>query len=236
MKPGRLLILQRFPPDYQSERLQHLYNRLTEQELQLTLTGLAEVIGQIPGNQTPAEKATILYRSLTEHLSYDHTARKSLADSRQEQSYTYLGALFNGTAVCSGIAQLYAILCRSCGIHCQVVEGFAGPNGQEGLHAWVQIRLPDSHGDPVSYHCDPTWDLTRGKDRRDFRYFLKSDDYFESHYHQWYRDIGADLGWHKFDHCPADAQIPTVDPTTVAKVVAQLRKIRMEHPFVLNTQ
>ena len=234
MKPGWLETLRHFPPDYQTRRLQALYRRLTPSQQHLAETGLAGVVRQIPGSLTPAEKATILYRALAEYLRYDHAACGPARDPTQEQSYTYLGAIFNGTAVCSGIAQLYAILCHACDIPCRVVEGYAGSSGREGLHSWVQILLPDRHGIPVSYHCDPTWDLLEGKPYRCFQYFLKSDLYFETHYHQWYREIGADFGWVKFYYpCPADAPTPVISPEILRKVVEQLQAIRLEQPYIL---
>lgn len=235
MKTGNLHILRRFPPDHQTHQRQLLHSRLTRQECRLLEEGLAGVVRLTCDHWTPAETATVLYRAVTEYLRYDHAAAEN-AFPQEKQSYTYLGALFNGTAVCSGIAQLYFILCQACGIQCQVVEGYAGTEGQEGLHAWVQVRLPDEQGNWVSYHCDPTWDLLEGKPFQGFRFFLKSDDYFESHQHQWYYAIGADLGWHKFDRCPADGRIPPVSRSAVVQVVEQLKKLRLDQPFLLKNE
>lgn len=235
MKAGRLRILRCFPPDYQIRRLQMLHSRLTQQQHQMLEDGLIAVVRLIPDHWTLMEKATVLYRAVTEYLRYDHLAFQRIS-LNEEQSYCYLGALFNGTAVCSGIAQLYAILCMACGIPCKVVEGYAGIEDQDELHAWVQIRLPDVHGNWVSYHCDPTWDLLEGKPFQGFRFFLKSDDYFETHQHQWYYAIGADLGWHKFDRCPADAQIPAVSQADVRQVVEQLKRIRLDQPYILKKE
>lgn len=236
MKAGCMSALRCFPPDYQTRCLRNLHNRLSHDERQALIAGISNVVRVIQKNWTPAEKATVLYHALTQYLRYDHIAgqlAKRGDDPEEEQSFTYLGALFNGTAVCCGIAQLYAILCQSCGIPCRVVEGYAGSKDQEGLHSWVQICLPDSLGNPISYHCDPTWDLLESNPSRNFHYFLRSDAYFETHYHQWYFAIGADLGWHKFDRCPNDAQIPKVPQAAVRQVVAQLEKIRLDQPYVL---
>lgn len=235
MKPGSLTILRNFPPDDQLHRLRELQQWLSPSEKKRLETGLIQLVHLIPREWSPAEKAAALYRALTEILQYDHLTASAVGeDSREDQSYTYLGALFNGTAVCNGISQLYVILCRCCGIHCQVVEGFAGPEEDMGLHAWVQLRLPDSKGTLHSYHCDPTWDLLEFRGNHPFRYFLKSDDYFEYHRHHWFRYIGQNFGWHKFDECPHNClNIPTIPEDRIRQIKDHLKTFRTPQPYIL---
>jgi hypothetical protein len=236
MKAGCLTVLRHFPPDYQRHRLQSLHDQLTPLEKNLLETELISLVQLMPPKWPAVKKATALYCALARYLKYDHTACRNNNDRpyTEKQSFTYLGALFNGTAVCSGISQLYAVLCQCYGIYCQVVEGFGGSEEDLGCHAWVQIRLPNTKGILRSYHCDLTWDLHKNKSPHQLRYFLKSDDYFESHNHHWFHAIGEDFGWHKFDPCPEDyANIPNIPENVLNQIESQLRAFRMPQRYIM---
>lgn len=201
---------------------------------------MMHLVQMIPIGYSPLYRATILYTVLAKYVAYDYTACEKFKRDPvglEYQSATYAGAVFNGMAVCSGIAQLFAVLCRRSGIPSRVVEGYAGFEEDQSLHAWVQIDLLDRYDRPVSYHCDPTWDLSEADGIVQYRYFLKSDEYFREHYHAWYHSIGADLGWEKFRPCPEDCKwIPAAPESIVYQMGAYFRSLRLPRPYILKKE
>ncbi len=116
----------------------------------------------------------LLYLLITLLFSYEY-------DSDSDSKYCFLQALIKGKAVCNGIAELFHILCFGSRVDSQIVIGYAS----EGYHAWVQVKIREGNTTEW-YMLDPTWDL--GKNQDEWRYFMKSDDYFNKNGHLWLAD------------------------------------------------
>lgn len=145
------------------------------------IDGLIRFQKFLPTNLSPVQIACLMYHVVTQTITYDK-------EKKSNNRYSYLQALREKKAVCMGIAELYNILCVLCNIQCKIVVGYCGEAVEEGsspYHAWNQLYLPDSKGDMHWYMADPTWDLK--ETQSDWRYFLKSDDYFLDHDHYWLR-------------------------------------------------
>lgn len=131
----------------------------------------------LPHYLNDLQKATLMYQIVTETVTYDHK-------ENDDEKYTYLKALFKGSAVCMGIAELYYILCTACGLKCNIVVGYSTDSEKDdAYHAWNQVRLTDSNNKTTWYMADPTWDLS--ENNHEWKYFMKSDLYFRLHGHYW---------------------------------------------------
>lgn len=114
------------------------------------------------GYETDYEKAEALHDWVCENIYYD---LDSISGNRNRVSYVADDVLRNSRAVCLGYANLYASLCRSVGIPCSVVTGYAlGADGskeewnssnlstKEANHAWNEV-----YADNRWIIADPTW-------------------------------------------------------------------------------
>lgn len=237
MEPNALAVLRQFPPEHQKQELEWIRANMDPGLYSHLDLGLTELIRILPPTVSPMTKAAVLYTVLTNAVQYDQETCRKVKERipvPERQSFTYVGAVLNGTAVCAGIAQLYALLCARCHIPSRVVIGYGGPEETAGLHAWVQLRLPDRYGNPVSYNCDPTWDLKQWETEDTYAYFLKSDRYFREHSHDWFLQIGAGMGWETFGPCPeCFPTVPWVPPELVEQMVEHMKRLRLRKKYVL---
>lgn len=237
MAHSALEVLRRFPPDHQKQELEWIRRNMDVRLYDHLDRGMAGLVRMIPATVSPLTKATVLYTVLTNAVQYDKETCRMVKEGSpvpERQSFTYVGAVLNGTAVCAGIAQLYALLCARCHIPSRVVVGYGGSEEEPGLHAWVQLRLPVRYGNPVGYNCDPTWDLKEWGGSHTYDYFLKSDRYFREHSHDWFLQIGAGLGWETFGPCPdCFPVVPWVPPELVEQMVEYLKRLRLQKQYVL---
>ena len=121
------------------------------------------------------EKALAIHDYLCENITYDYD--NYLNDTIPQESYGVLGALKNKTAVCSGYALSFELMCELAGLECNYVSGTSvNSSGVFGRHAWNQVKINGKW-----YNVDVTWDdpvLTNpvGKEKyKRYDYFLISD-------------------------------------------------------------
>ncbi len=113
------------------------------------------ILSQFSGGDE-AEKTEFVHDYLAENVRYDFAAARDHISTR---AFSVEGALIDGLAVCSGIAQAARYLLEGLGIESLVVSG-KGENpdnqlsGKEAAHAWNLNMLSDGN-----YHMDITWDL-----------------------------------------------------------------------------
>lgn len=108
------------------------------------------------------EKALAIYQYICDHVSYDY---EHLEDETYYLKYSAYAAS-QGTAVCSGIADLFYCLANSAGLDARIVTN--------ANHAWNFVRIDGRY-----YYLDATWDL--GKSREEYDYFLKGSEDFVEH-------------------------------------------------------
>lgn len=127
-----------------------------------TVKALAETL--TAGYATDYEKALILHDWVCKNIYYDND---SITGSYNTAAYVATDVLSKKSAVCLGYSNLYAALCRSISIPCNVVTGYAlGVNGSyasawtaeninttEANHAWNEVYL-----DGRWVIVDTTWD------------------------------------------------------------------------------
>lgn len=115
---------------------------------------------------TNYEKVKAIYDYICKNVTYDYT---NLNDDSYKLKYTAYGALIDGTSVCQGYAVLLYRMALMAGVDCRLIPG----NGNGGPHAWNIMKMGDKY-----YNVDATWDAVSYPD---YKYFLKSDENFESH-------------------------------------------------------
>ncbi len=123
------------------------------------------------------EKARSLYIWVTRYLSYDHAA--SNRGKRLNQSVGDILRRRRGT--CFDYAQLYEALCRTAGLTCRMISGYARPKLdasvrlQEPDHAWNAVQLDGEWRllDATWSNAKDEWSSTYGRD-----YFLPPPELF----------------------------------------------------------
>lgn len=111
-------------------------------------------------------------------LAHEQLCRGCGYDISAENRHSAYGALIEGSAVCDGYAEGFAMLMDAVGIPAMTVIGTAcGADGIQMAHAWNLVHL-----DGVWYHVDCTWDDT--EDSVQHTYFL-CDDAFMMQTHDW---------------------------------------------------
>lgn len=125
-------------------------------------------------DMTDAEKARAIHDYIVKTFRYDNVN----TEDYPAESFTALGLVKNGYAVCEGYAELFCLLCIYADLPCLIVTGrYHGTN-----HMWNQVKL-----DGRWYHVDCTLDdpmPDRGELVRD-TYFMKSDEEFMAEGHVW---------------------------------------------------
>lgn len=136
-----------------------------------------EIISEIiSADMTDYEKVKAAHDYLVTHLEYDSRPSSLIAAS----SFSALGALETGVAVCKAYSELMALILNRIGVPCRIVLGQA--NGTE--HAWNMVCI-----DGELYHVDTTWDdpvTNRKGNAIRYDYFNLSDKEIEVD-HNWDR-------------------------------------------------
>ncbi len=109
------------------------------------------------------EKVRAIYNYICAHVTYDYDR---LEDDSDVLKYTAYAAVKRGTAVCSGVADLFYYLANSAGVETHIKTNT--------IHAWNFVKLGGKY-----YYLDATWDL--GKNEANYDYFLKGSVDFQ-HY------------------------------------------------------
>ena len=130
------------------------------------------------------EKVNKVHDYICRKATYDYNEYNGMMkddyDYKYADAHEVVGFLLDGKIVCDGYAYTYQWLLDYLGIESIVVYGTSTINGSKEGHAWNKVRL-----DNKWYNIDVCWADT-GEGRQ---YFLKSDDYFESHYHIFEEDF-----------------------------------------------
>ncbi len=154
-----------------------------------SLTKAKQTLGNILNkSMTAYDQVKAIHDYLANHISYDYGGYYS--GNIPTSSYTALGALTTGKAVCNGYALAFQLLCDAAEIDCEFVTGKADNGSGTGYqgHAWNQVEVNGKW-----YNIDVTWDdplnTTLGKEVLRYDYFLISDS-------QMYRDHIADNAKH----------------------------------------
>ena len=106
------------------------------------------IFDEIATGETDEEKVLSAYTWMTENLTYDHN---------YDCLYQYSDitkTLQTKTGVCYDIACLFAAICRSQGVPCYVIDGYARTN-RTTQHTWNRVLI-----DGTWYDVDITNDLT----------------------------------------------------------------------------
>lgn len=154
------------------------YFSRAEQEQKINETkGFIRYIGSlIPPEVRHSKYKTVLWIHdvLCRNLVYDHEANQK-GSSQMPEAYNVIGGMRSKTAVCSGIARLFQMLCEQEGIWCTYVAGVThlteeelrnNVEGSTGRHAWNLVCI-----DNVYAYIDTTWDLKEGKNHIPHTYF-----------------------------------------------------------------
>lgn len=144
---------------------------------------LAQLIAQIDPAASSYDKALYVYDWLANNVTY----AQDIADGAIEDSIarTPLGALRDGTAVCSGYASAFKLAMEALGIECDYVFSM------EMDHSWNAVNI-----DGTWYYADATWDdKDDGMGSQHF-YFLVSEQTLARNHWGWepLREAPADLG------------------------------------------
>lgn len=139
------------------------YNTTAEQE-KMTGEKIAEILdGLNIEKKNDYYKISAIYSYIINNVTYaDYSA--------DDLKYTAYGALYNGEAVCQGIASLFYRMANEAGVSCRMIVGYAG-----APHAWNIAAI-----DGVYYLLDPTTDLYFSK-IPDCKYFLRGTDDFDEY-------------------------------------------------------
>ena len=100
------------------------------------------------------EKVSAVYNYITTNVKYD--------SSDGNAAFSAYSALFNGRAVCQGVAQLTYRLLMDAGVSCRIIPGY----GNGGDHAWNIAAVNGKY-----YYIDATWDIGNTPDC--YSYFLR---------------------------------------------------------------
>lgn len=106
------------------------------------------------------EKVRAIYNYICSNVVYDY---EHLNDSSYRLQYTAYAAAINGTAVCSGVADLFYYMATAAGLEARITVN--------DINAWNIVKVDGKY-----YYLDPTWDL--GINESEYRYFLKGENDF----------------------------------------------------------
>lgn len=113
--------------------------------------------------KTDYDKVKTIYDYICHTVEYDN-----IHGPNYSEKYTAYAALVNKRAVCQGYSTLFYRMCKAADIPVRIVAG----TGRNENHAWNIVKL--GH---VYYNVDATWDAGR----KEYNYFLKSDEAFTDH-------------------------------------------------------
>lgn len=131
----------------------------------------------ISPDMTDYEKVKTVHDYLVTRLEYDAGQPSEIARS----SFSALGALETGVAVCDAYSKLTALLLNRAGVPCRIVVGL----GNGTSHAWNMVCI-----DGELYHIDVTWDdpvSSRADKKIRYDYFNLSDAEIQRD-HSWDRN------------------------------------------------
>lgn len=108
------------------------------------------------------EEVEKIYQYICENIRYRNATKTDR---------TPYGAIFYQKANCQGFAELFFDLCGYADIDAAIIHGRTKKDAEDVItHAWNLVRIGKKW-----YNVDASWDAGRKK----YKYFLKSDEYFE---------------------------------------------------------
>ena len=138
------------------------YGTSKEQEEELKNKTNSILAGLNISEASDYEKVRAIYNYICSNVVYDYD---HLDDDSYRLKYTAYAAAINGTAVCSGIADLFYYLATAAGLEARITIN--------DIHAWNIVKVDGKY-----YYLDPTWDL--GLSESEYRYFLRGSGDFVS--------------------------------------------------------
>lgn len=162
------------------------------------LSGLTQRITE--GMTSDYEKATAFYRWITSNLYYD----MDFARKESEDDIVFVGDILDKQyCVCEGMAALFASMCRSVGIPCVKIYGYASASPTEAAmklymktplvtnHVWNEVFL-----DGKWITADATWDCRNYfsdgkyvKQNSTFDWFnVGTDEFYRTHFISIYKE------------------------------------------------
>jgi hypothetical protein len=148
-------------------------------EIRNAAARIAERGKHLSGNEFLLEK--YLHDCVVKSIAYDYEA---LEKKDCFNAHSIVGAFLDKRAVCEGIARAFKFLCDEFGIHCIVVYGKAGRDGdlsRAGHHTWNLVKIRQE-----PYHVDVTWDNACDRQRQhnavSYAYFnVTTDEIMRDH-------------------------------------------------------
>ena len=124
------------------------------------------------------KKISKVHDYICRNATYDYNESRSIHnddyDYRYADAHSVEGFLRDGRIVCDGYAYTFQWLMDYLDIECITVCGDSTIRPKVERHAWNKVKVDDKW-----YNIDVCWaDTGEG-----YKYFLKSDDYYLSHYH-----------------------------------------------------
>lgn len=98
---------------------------------------------------TTVEKEQLINQLLCDYVTYDYEMVTDDPDDSQMSQSCISAVLFERATVCTGYAQLFALLCNRAGIECVTITS--------DHHAWNKVRMGNTW-----YNVDCTWNDSRG--------------------------------------------------------------------------
>jgi transglutaminase/protease-like cytokinesis protein 3 len=142
-----------------------------------------ELVAPLTENlQTDQEKFRVLFRWITDNISYSYGNRSSDADK----------VVKNKKAVCIGYSTLLKEMCNSAGIECEIISGYSktdikdiNKKYKKTDHAWNAVKLYDKW-----YLVDVTWATSYYDDKKrksiksynELYYLTPPDIFVRKHY------------------------------------------------------
>ena len=148
------------------------------------------------------EKVLAIYDWLSYNCIYDYAIIAYSNSIKKTSAYAAIyknrafypeGVLFDGIAVCNGIASVFSIMCNIEGISCYKIIGEVS----SGAHAWVKVLV-----DGNWYICDPTWSNARGSfngqyyEYITYDFFMMGQEESESYQSRHEYDKGDGINYH----------------------------------------
>lgn len=122
----------------------------------------------VKGVNDDLEKTYILYKWITENISYDTaTLREKMQRFSTPSPQRVISSL---KAQCDGYAQLFYTMAKRAGLNAEIITGIAGDIRSSDGHAWNAIKLNGTW-----YMLDATWDA--GAVTSDYRFIKNTNRY-----------------------------------------------------------
>lgn len=111
--------------------------------------------------KTDEEKARALYRWVGTRIAYDWDKARNYEEHGIWKEQTPADTFQTRLGVCIDLSRLYAVMARAAGLEVRVVTGMGGTKASGfGPHAWNEVRIMDTEGNPIWVPLDATWAMS----------------------------------------------------------------------------